>query len=766
VSKSITSSPAANPIESTNKPKHYPVHINRKDWAGLAPNGMGKQKPNHYFEMAKTIWENRDNLPYAWRILSRGVCDGCALGVAGLKDWTMPGPHLCSVRLNLLRLNTMSALDEKLLEDVSALEKLSSKELRALGRLPHPMLRRKGEKGFRRIGWEEAYELAAQYIRKTSPQRLAFYLTSRGLTNEVYYVAQKAVRFLGSNNIDNAARICHSPSTVALNKSLGAGASSVSYTDWIGTDLLVFVGSNAANDQPITTKYMYYARQQNTKIVAVNTYREPGMERYWIPSAAESALFGTKLTDEFFMVHTGGDLAFFNGVLKELIERDAAGQDALDHAFIAAHTDGFDEVLAALRAADWSTLIEQSGSTRKEINHFADLCAASKNGILVWSMGVTQHAHGVETVHALINLALARGWFGHQHAGMMPIRGHSGVQGGAEMGAYATSLPGTSLNAESAAHFSEMWGFPVAGERGLDAMQQLRACRDGEIDVLYSAGGNFLETIPDPQWVRGALEKVPLRIHQDIVLTSQMFVEPKADVLLFPAMTRYEQPGGGTETTTERRIAFSPEIPGPRIGEAKAEWQIFMELAQRTYPERAAQIHFDDCQAIRNEIAIANPNYAGIENLQRSGEMVQWGGTRLYDDGAFRTPNGRAQFKAVTPPQNEIPQGKFKVSTRRGKQFNSMVHAKKDPITGALRDDVLMAASDAAQLNLGDGDRILVKNEHGEFKGKVKIAQLRPRNLQMHWPEANVLLNADLMDRAAGVPDYNALVEVLPLREG
>jgi anaerobic selenocysteine-containing dehydrogenase len=149
--------------------------------------------------------------------------------------------------------------------------------------------------------------------------------------------------------------------------------------------------------------------------------------------------------------------------------------------------------------------------------------------------------------------------------------------------------------------------------------------------------------------------------------------------------------------------------------------------------------------------------------LKKSGEMVQWGGTRLYDDGVFRTPNGRGQFKAVTPPQNEIPEGKFKVSTRRGKQFNSIVHAKKDPITGALRDDVLMSQVDAARLNLQDGDRVLVKNELGEFKGKIKIAPLRPRNLQMHWPEANVLLNADIMDRAAGVPDYNALVEVVPL---
>jgi molybdopterin-dependent oxidoreductase alpha subunit len=745
---------------------NFPVKWNPKDWAGLSPNGIGHQKPNHYAEMAKTIWENRDNLPFAWRILSRGVCDGCALGVAGLKDWTMKGPHLCSVRLNLLRLSTMPALDEKLLADVSELRNISSKELRKLGRLPYPMIRRKGDKGFTRISWDEAYGIAAEHIRKTTPDRLAFYLTSRGLTNEVYYAAQKAVRFLGSNNIDNAARICHAPSTVALNRSLGAGASSVSYTDWIGTDLLVFVGSNVANDQPITTKYIYYARQQNTKIVAVNTYREPGMERYWVPSAAESAIFGTKLTDEFYMVHTGGDLAFFNGVLKELIERDEAGEKILDHDFIRDHTTGFQGVFDHLKSLDWDTLVKQSGSTREAIHNFADLCAQSKNGILVWSMGVTQHTHGVDTVHSLINLALAMGWFGREHAGMMPIRGHSGVQGGAEMGAYATALPGgRPVTPENAQFFSNLWGFEVPETRGLDSVAQLRGCREGTIDVLYSAGGNFLETLPDPRWVEEALANVPLRIHQDIVLTSQMLVEGKEDVLLFPAMTRYEQPGGGTETTTERRIAYSPEIPGPRIGEAKAEWQILTELAARVYPEKAGLITYNHVDEIRREIPKANANYAGIENLTKTGDMVQWGGTRLYENGIFKTADGRALFKAVDSPENDWPAGKFKVSTRRGKQFNSMVHAKVDPLTGGKREDVFMAQEDAEQLGLSDGDAILVKNDLGEFRGKVKIAPMRPRNLQMHWPEANVLLKADLLDVQAGVPDYNALVEILPLRD-
>ena len=172
------------------------------------PNGIGLQKPNHLWEMARTVWENRGNLRYAWRILSKGVCDGCALGVAGFKDWTIDGVHLCTTRLSLLQVNTARALDPELLADVDLLRQRSSSELRALGRIPYPMLRMRGEKGFKRISWERALQVAGSQIKAAGPQRISFFLTARGIMNETYYAIQKVVRFLGTNDIDNAARIC------------------------------------------------------------------------------------------------------------------------------------------------------------------------------------------------------------------------------------------------------------------------------------------------------------------------------------------------------------------------------------------------------------------------------------------------------------------------------------------------------------------------------------------------------------------------------
>ena len=732
--------------------------LNPSSWVSLIPNGLGQVKPNHYWEMLKIAWENRDQLPYAWRILTRGVCDGCALGTTGMRDFTMSGVHLCLVRLNLLRLNTAPALDMHWLEEVSVLAKKNAKELRELGRLPYPAIRRKGEYGFRRLSWEEAYRIIAERIRQTDPNRLAFYLTSRGITNEVYYVAQKVARFLGTNNVDNSARICHAPSTVALKQMLGVAASTCSYQDWLGTDLLVFIGSDTPNNQPVTTKYMYYAKKQGTKIVVINPYREPGLERYWVPSVFESALFGTKLADAFFQIHIGGDIAFLNGVVKTLIERDW-----IDAKFIRDHGADFDELKEALAEQSWELLEKSSGASGEEMLRFAEMLAKAQRGIFVWSMGITQHANGVENVQAIINLCLARGFIGRPKCGLMAIRGHSGVQGGAEVGCVPNQFPGgMPVNEESAKHFEKLWGFPVPATKGLNAVEMISAAHDGKIELLYSAGGNFLETLPEPDFVREALQRVPLRVHQDIVLSPQMLLEPADTVILLPAQTRYEQTGGGTETSTERMIYFSPEIPGRRIGEAKSEWEIFMELAERIHPQRSAHIHFENAKQIRDEIAKAVPFYNGIQYLKKQGDAVQWGGIRLCDGPHFKTADGKAHFAVLTPPERQLANGQFFVTTRRGKQFNSMVQSEYDSLTGGRRDDVFMSSEDAKTLGLSDGAPVVLKNALGEFNGRVKIAPIRPGNLQVHWPEGNHLIRRGVCDPLCGIPDYKAVVDATP----
>ena len=749
------------------------LHDIKRNWRrklkSAVPFGIGQTKPKHFRDMARVAWDNRDNLRYAWKLLSKGVCDGCALGVAGFHDWTMTGVHLCMTRLNLLRLNTMPAMDPMLLADVSKLGGMNNSQLRGLGRLPFPMLREKNKPGFSRISWDEALKRIGTRIRSADPQRIAFFLTSRGITNEVYYMAQKVARLLGTNNVDNAARLCHSPSTAAMKQALGVAATTCSYKDWYGADLVIFFGANPANDQPVALKYLHEAKRLGTKVVLVNPYFEPGMERYWVPSTASSAIFGTNVADYWFPVSTGGDIAFLCGVLKQIIENNWQ-----DSHFIGAHTVAWEELTAELSRMRFDQLENLCGLNRQSMREFAELIRDAKTAVLVWSMGITQHARGADAVRMILNLGLAKGFVGRDRCGLMPIRGHSSVQGGAEMGAYATAFPGGKpINRETAAALSETYGFPVPNWLGLTAVQMVEAADRGELDVLYCLGGNFLRTLPEPDRVAQALINVPLRVHQDIILNDQMLLESKGEVILLPAKTRYEQDDGGTETSTERRIMFTPELPR-RVGEARAEWKILREIAAAAYPERAHLLGCETGWEMREEIARVVPFYAGVERLNKSGDSIQYGGPHLCSNWNFPTPDGKAHFQTVHldaqagvaasfPRQSHSDKAndfKFILSTRRGKQFNSLIYAENDPLNGAPRDAVLMNRSDAAELDLQPNAPIILRNEIGRFEGRVFLAPIARGNLQVHWPEGNVLISRGITDPDGGVPDYNTRVRV------
>jgi molybdopterin-dependent oxidoreductase alpha subunit len=738
--------------------KRIPLHPST--WAGFAPNGLGEQKPKHFSSMARVAWDNRAHPAYAWKVLTEGVCDGCALGVAGLHDWTIDGVHLCMTRLELLELNTADAFDPVLLADVEPLVDYATAELRALGRMGHPMRRRRGERGFTRISWVEALRAIGDAQRATVPDRIAWYLTSRGITNETYYAASKAARALGIANIDSAARVCHAPSTVGLKQTIGVAASTCSLRDVIESDLVVLWGTNPANNQPVFMKYLDQAVKDGTKVVVVNPYLEPGLDRYWVPSKVESALFGTKICDLHVPVRPGGDVAFANAVVKRLRARKA-----IDESFIAAHTEGWDELIAALDHQPLDELLRDAGIELATLDAFVDRYASASSAVLIWSMGITQHSHGVEGVRGIVNVGLARGNVGRNGAGLMPIRGHSGVQGGAEMGAYATSFPGgVAIDEGSAAVLGEQWGFDVPTHVGLTAPEMIESAARGEVDVLWSSGGNFLDVMPEPDMVRAALDAVPLRVHADVVLTPQMLVAGD-DVILLPVATRYEQEGGGTSTTTERRVAYSPEIPR-RVGEARSEWRLYGEVVAATRPELRHHFEWRDNAALRAEIARVVPAYAGIEHLESTGDAIQWGGRHLCSGGVFPTPSGRGRFTALVPPAGpDLPPGTFTVSTRRGKQFNSIVWHDTDPLTGAGRDAVYIDSADAAELGLVDGAAVRLVSDVGAMDGRLKVVRLPRRSLQVHWPEGNRLIasRADRREPTSHIPDYNAVVRIEPV---
>ena len=256
-----------------------------------------------------------------------------------------------------------------------------------------------------------------------------------------------------------------------------------------------------------------------------------------------------------------------------------------------------------------------------------------------------------------------------------------------------------------------------------------------------------------------------------------------------PRKTRYEQDDGGTETSTERRIMFCPEIPR-QVGEARAEWKILRDLAAATFPERAHLLGCETGWKMREEIARVVPFYDGIQNLRKTGDAIQYGGPHLCANFKFATPDGKAHFRPVPLPENGMheverevesgtpdlskvgrgvptapPNGNgspefFKVSTRRGKQFNSLIYAEIDPLNGAPRDAVLMNPDDASNLHLIQNDRIVLTNDHGRYEGRVFLAPIARGNLQIHWPEGNIIIRRGIVEPSGGVPDYNAKARV------
>ena len=729
--------------------------------AGWAPFGLGHEKPHHIIEMGEVMWENRDALPYAWRILSQGVCDGCSLGPRGLRDDVIAGTHLCTTRLKLLRLNTMPALHPADLLDIDRLRGLSNGQLQRLGRLPFPFVYRPGHRGFSRISWDEAYGLAAEALRDAPPERMAFFGSSRGITNEAYYTFNKAARLLGTNHVDLCARLCHAATVAGLKSTIGIGAPTCSLSDLIGTDLVLLLGTNLSNNQPVSMKYLMEAKRRGTRVVVVNTTPEKGLERYWVPSDPRSALFGTRLQDDFIRINAGGDIAFLLGVFKAALARGAA-----DRGFIDAHTTGFDDFVRSVDAVDWPALEAACGAPRRDMEWVGELLARARSAVTVYSMGLTQHRFGVHNVEAVVNLHLLRGFIGREKCGIMPIRGHSGVQGGGECGVSPSTLPGNrALTDETAAEMSALWGgFPVPTWKGLTTGPMLEAAMEGRFDLLYNMGGNLLATMPDPAHVVEAFRKVKVRVHQDIVVNTSALLDPGELLLLLPAQTRYEQRGGGTSTSTERRIRFSPEISGhPQVGECRPEYEIPCQFVTALRPHLAPALTYRDAQGIRDEMDRTMPVYRGIGGLRKAGDSVQWGGPLLCAGGHFAgMPEGRARFTPLALPDVGVPEGAFYLTTRRGKQFNSIIIKDIDHLMGgAGRRDLYMNPADLARAGVRDGQEVVVESENGRWQAVARATGIQPGVVQAYWPECNPLISRRF-DPRSEEPDYNAVVRIRP----
>ena len=422
------------------------------------------------------------------------------------------------------------------------------------------------------------------------------------------------------------------------------------------------------------------------------------MKRYWVPSNPESAIFGTKITDRFFDIDTGGDLSFFTGTLKHMIERGWT-----DDEFIERHTERLRRAARAGARRPTGACSRRARAPRApRCSRSPRCCGDARTAVFVWSMGVTQHVNGEDNVRAIINLALSKGFVGREKCGLMPIRGHSGVQGGAEMGAYCDPFPGpVPADEDSARELSEKWGFDVPAEPGLSAAEMVeagRARRPRRADRLWR---QLPRGAPRPRPVaRGAPGRIPLRVHMDLVLSPQMLVEPRGDGRDPPGQHPVRDRGRGDRDEHRAQDHLLARGGGPRVDDARPSSGCSARSPRGCGPSAPTTCVSSPPRPSAARSPGSCPPTTASSTCARPATPSSTEGPMIGAGWKFDTDDGHAHFTIPDLPPVPGDDDRLRLSTRRGKQFNSMVQEHQDALTGVRREAVLMSEDDAVRLGL------------------------------------------------------------------
>ena len=479
--------------------------------------------------------------------------------------------------------------------------------LEAQGRLTEPMAYDAASDRYVPIGWDEAFAtIAATLNALASPNEAIFYTSGRA-SNEAAFLYQLFVREYGTNNLPDCSNMCHEPSGVALIEQLGSGKGSVTLQDFEQAEAIFVFGQNPGTNHPRMLGELREASKRGCRIVVFNPLRERGLERFANPQMPADMLPGSpgvRIASDYFQPRIGGDLAVAIALAKVVVERDAVDRAALDHDFIAAHTTGFEAFAAMLRATQWPELERESGLTRAQLEHAANIYIDSAATILCWGMGITQHHRSVATIQMLANLLLLRGNVGKPGAGPCPVRGHSNVQGDRTMGIY--EKPSNAFLDKLGDEFA----FAPPREPGFDTLDAIDAMHDGRGKVFFALGGNFATATPDTARTHVALRNCVLTVHVSTKLNRSHLVHGRA-ALILPCLGRTEidlQAGGPQAVTVEDSMSMvhlSAGMNPPASTQLLSEPAIVARLAAATLPRSRTPwlALIEDYDRIRDRIA-------------------------------------------------------------------------------------------------------------------------------------------------------------------
>ena len=700
-----------------------------------------------------------------WQTLfHKSACLSCSWGTGGQK-----GGFTNEVGEKLQRcMKSVEAISAEIKPSVPAevfkqrsvqdLQHLTSLEADRLGRLSFPMILRSGTAHYERISWQEVYEIAETAFRK-APDRVASYSSGRS-SNEAAFLLQLMMRSLGSNHLADCSDLCHAPSTFGLKQMFGTNTSVVSLESLKHTDCVVLAGANSAYNHPRLMNELIKLRDRGGKIIVINPMMEIGLVKFGSPAfPIKSLIPGSDISSLYLQPIPGSDVALFVGIQKSLIE-----QALIKTEFLRAHAEGWEAVVEAARSTSWEVITATCGVSQPEIEAAATIIGNAKGVVFGWAMGITQQENGVDNVCSIGNTALITGNIGKEGAGVMPVRGHSNVQGFGSMGVTTQELKKGLQEA-----LETLLGHPLSKVKGYDTRDLIEAADQEKVETLICLGGNLYGANPDSTQAKRSLSKIDTIIYLATKPNIGHFHGlAKHTTIVLPVKNRFENPYKTTTESGNNFVRLSDEGETHlKDADLIAEVEFLTELAHRVhgdYPVDWRKLR--DPKFVRQLIAKTVPGYEKIATIDETHEEFTIAG-RILNEPKFSTPSGKAAMSTTPLPTLTLPDPQsFNHSNTNGivvaimtgrsySQHNTVVYKIGDKYRGMPhRNCILMNRSDAESAGLSQHQRVTVQGDAGKLEQvEVIYGAVRPGAAVMFYPEVNVIFKAKVEPRS-GTPAF------------
>jgi len=674
-----------------------------------------------------------------WKAMrSRNACKTCAVGMGGQQGGMVNErgvfPEVCKKSLQAMVADMQGAVRPEFFRNysITQLQAFTPQQLETSGRLTVPMMHRQGENYYQPISWEEAFDRIIQKLKSLSAAETFWYFSGRS-SNEAGFLLQLFARMYGTNNVNNCSFYCHQASGVGLNSVLGTGTATLTLEDLEHSDLVFIIGGNPASNHPRLMTTLKHVRRRGGHVVVINPIIETGLVNFSVPSDPLSLLFGTRIASLYVQPHIGGDLALLTGIAKRIVEMNAHNEP-----FLTQYCDHWAALKSNLAAADWNEICRKSGVGKEAIDALATRYAAAENVVFTWTMGITHHTYGVENVEAIANLALLRGMVGRPHAGLLPIRGHSNVQGIGSVGVTPR------LKDAIFDRLQTVYGMQLPTTAGLDTLGCMDGALRGDLKFGFCLGGNLYGSNPDSTYAGQALGNLEQLVYLNTTLNTGHAHGLAKETILLPVLARDEEPQATTQESMFNYIRLSDGGPARHSG-PKSEIEIVTTLARGVLGDVGP---FDwksmqDTNRIREAIAQVVPGFQEIQTIGQTRKEFQLAG-RTFHTPQFPTANGKAQLRVHSLPELVGRGRELRLMTIRSEgQFNTVVYEDYDLYRGIEgRMVLLIHPEDIARLGFEPDEVVTVSSIAGTLPG-IRLAafnKIRPGNVAMYYPECNVLV--------------------------